>query len=302
MAFLMPSWPSPKTLTLKMLQTTEKLKLSSRVWLRGLLAWQGTVKLSDMSGAAMPTKPEARIELPKMTPAQFGELLCDLGISPEASERIAEGAAALVQYGKEQAMQPKPTASKGFDNAKAFLEAAQTELNQPTASAMECAGAILSDASGACPTEKTRAAAAIIQRLLDAQAKNYEEVLADKRRVVRELDVLLNGEEGAAKQASLIDLFPQIEALVKAQAPTVLQSDKQCALEIWDSGCCAYRTKNRGRFETDKAAALIARHRQSHNAAVVEALRACTAMTPAAKKLKGAVLAAQPQTNESPNE
>ncbi|MBG7009594.1 hypothetical protein I5G20_30120, partial [Pseudomonas aeruginosa] len=36
-------------------------------------------------------------------------------------------------------------------------------------------------------------------------ADDYEEVLADHRRLVRELDVLLNGEEGAAKQASLCD-------------------------------------------------------------------------------------------------
>jgi hypothetical protein len=39
---------------------------------------------------------------------------------------------------------------------------------------------------------------------------DYEEAMADHRRLVRELDVLWNGEEGAAKQASLCDLVGQI--------------------------------------------------------------------------------------------
>jgi hypothetical protein len=39
---------------------------------------------------------------------------------------------------------------------------------------------------------------------------DYEEVLADHRRLARELDVLLNGEEGAAKQASLADIVAQV--------------------------------------------------------------------------------------------
>lgn len=39
---------------------------------------------------------------------------------------------------------------------------------------------------------------------------DYEEVLADHRRLVRELDVLLNGDEGAAKQARLCDIVAQV--------------------------------------------------------------------------------------------
>lgn len=39
---------------------------------------------------------------------------------------------------------------------------------------------------------------------------DYEEVLANHRQLVRELDVLLNGEEGAAKQASLGDIVAQV--------------------------------------------------------------------------------------------
>lgn len=40
-------------------------------------------------------------------------------------------------------------------------------------------------------------------------AADYEAVLADHRRLVRELDVLLNG-DGAAQQASLCDVVGQV--------------------------------------------------------------------------------------------
>lgn len=36
---------------------------------------------------------------------------------------------------------------------------------------------------------------------------DYEEVLADKRRLTRELDIAMHGEDGAAVQASLCDLI-----------------------------------------------------------------------------------------------
>lgn len=41
--------------------------------------------------------------------------------------------------------------------------------------------------------------------------KDYEEVIADHKRLVRELDVMINGEEGAAKQASLCDIVSQMK-------------------------------------------------------------------------------------------
>ncbi|HGY2559336.1 TPA: hypothetical protein ACNVWL_005261 [Pseudomonas aeruginosa] len=53
-------------------------------------------------------------------------------------------------------------------------------------------------------------------------ADDYEEVLADHRRLVRELDVLLNGEEGAAKQASLCDLVGQVSAIVRERRVPLL--------------------------------------------------------------------------------
>jgi chromosome segregation ATPase len=44
---------------------------------------------------------------------------------------------------------------------------------------------------------------------LKARVADYEEALADKRRLVRELDFLLNG-DAAAKQASLCDIISQL--------------------------------------------------------------------------------------------
>lgn len=59
--------------------------------------------------------------------------------------------------------------------------------------------------------EKTQAAweAWQARALLDA-SKDYKDVLAGHRRLIRDLDVLFNGEEGAAQQASLGDIVAQI--------------------------------------------------------------------------------------------
>jgi hypothetical protein len=55
---------------------------------------------------------------------------------------------------------------------------------------------------------------------------DYEEVLADHRRLVRELDVLINGEAGAAKQASLCDIVSQV-AIIKRYAEAVSGSSNE---------------------------------------------------------------------------
>lgn len=56
---------------------------------------------------------------------------------------------------------------------------------------------------------------------------DYEEVLASHRDLVRELDVLLNGEIGAAKQANLCDLVAQVSKVVRAEnAPLLVTGDK----------------------------------------------------------------------------
>lgn len=58
-----------------------------------------------------------------------------------------------------------------------------------------------------CPAASTAMIeAATALDALQARVKDYEEVLADKRRLAREIDIALHGEEGAAKQASLCDL------------------------------------------------------------------------------------------------
>lgn len=50
-----------------------------------------------------------------------------------------------------------------------------------------------------------------MQMLIDDQ----KDADADHRALVRELDVLLNGEAGAAKQASLCDIVVQVRGMVK---------------------------------------------------------------------------------------
>ncbi|MCV6567519.1 hypothetical protein [Pseudomonas aeruginosa] len=55
-------------------------------------------------------------------------------------------------------------------------------------------------------------------------ADDYEEVLDDHRRLVREMDVLLNGEACAAKQAMLCDLVSQVEAEARKSGQPLLVS------------------------------------------------------------------------------
>lgn len=46
------------------------------------------------------------------------------------------------------------------------------------------------------------------------QIRSYEEAQVDKRSLVREIDVIISGEVGAARQASLCDLVRPIQVLV----------------------------------------------------------------------------------------
>ena len=66
-----------------------------------------------------------------------------------------------------------------------------------------------------------------------ATIDDYEEVLADHKRLVRELDVALNGEDAAAKQASLCDIVGQ----VKDKRWKLVQADQKdsakAALDGW---------------------------------------------------------------------
>ena len=58
----------------------------------------------------------------------------------------------------------------------------------------------------------------------DQLIADYEEVNEDKKRLVRELDVLLNG-DGAAKQASLCDIVSQLRIMKCARATNDLYPD-----------------------------------------------------------------------------
>lgn len=51
---------------------------------------------------------------------------------------------------------------------------------------------------------------------------DYEQALEDQMRLTRELDVLLNGEEGAAQQASLADLVAQLRTVVRNTGKPIL--------------------------------------------------------------------------------
>lgn len=54
-------------------------------------------------------------------------------------------------------------------------------------------------------------------------AADFDSVLANHKRLVRELDVLLNGEAGAAEQASLCDIVAQVRMGLKAPGTGPLQ-------------------------------------------------------------------------------
>ena len=64
-------------------------------------------------------------------------------------------------------------------------------------------------------------------------AADYEEVLADHRRLVRELDVLLNGEHGAAKQASLCDIVSQLKRQTSDVPAIPIAGDAEARFMLW---------------------------------------------------------------------
>ncbi|HEX2683618.1 MAG TPA: hypothetical protein VHL77_06785 [Ferruginibacter sp.] len=63
-------------------------------------------------------------------------------------------------------------------------------------------------------------------------AADYEEVLVDHKRLVRELDVIMNGEH-AAKQASLVDLVAQARGW-KHSAEVLVKALRKCRKEMID--------------------------------------------------------------------
>ena len=80
-------------------------------------------------------------------------------------------------------------------------------------------------------------------------ANDYEKVLADHRRLVRELDVLLNG-DGAAEQASLCDIVSQVRREgIKASAP-VAPTEVMDALNWVDDFIARCNSDDRGSCES----------------------------------------------------
>lgn len=68
---------------------------------------------------------------------------------------------------------------------------------------------------------------------LQSENESLKEVIADHHRLVKELDVALNGEDGAAKQASLCDIVGQVlkEKFVPAKVAAEWVA-RECCNEI----------------------------------------------------------------------
>lgn len=86
---------------------------------------------------------------------------------------------------------------------------------------------------------------------------DYEEVLADKRRLTRELDVALHGEHGAAKQASLCDLVGPAKRL-REQRDDLLRACKALDGAICN-GFDTPQLRHAGRMALATARAAIAK-------------------------------------------
>lgn len=99
------------------------------------------------------------------------------------------------------------TESPGLDERALFEAYARTACNMPDYAKVNWDALWTQQA-----WEGWRARAAIAPSAATPSASDYEEVLSSHRRLVRELDVALNGEAGAAKQASLCDIVSQVKA------------------------------------------------------------------------------------------
>lgn len=67
---------------------------------------------------------------------------------------------------------------------------------------------------------------------LNSIIKDYEEMEEDKKRLVREMDEILNGKEGMAKQASLCDIVSQIAEIKKEHKAKIDISKNQLLLDF----------------------------------------------------------------------
>lgn len=83
---------------------------------------------------------------------------------------------------------------------------------------------------------------------------DYVQYSADVDRLVREIDVIINGEEGAAKQASLCDMIGQIKKLARDRDRIYITGPNEDG-EMWlhvrgiktQAGFCVSREEGMGR-------------------------------------------------------
>lgn len=77
-----------------------------------------------------------------------------------------------------------------------------------------------------------------------ASTSDYQDVLAEHRRLVRELDVALNGEAGASKQPSLVDIVRQVQREGIVVAPRITPNtllDQRTALRQALNACATQK-------------------------------------------------------------
>lgn len=74
----------------------------------------------------------------------------------------------------------------------------------------------------------------LLKDMEDTVAFRLLEGQTSTNKLVRELDVLLNGEGGAAPQASLCDLVSQVHAIVQATGKPLLVSHVKAPIELTD--------------------------------------------------------------------
>ena len=75
-----------------------------------------------------------------------------------------------------------------------------------------------------CPSCEVYSEASRMPETVTLISGDYEEVLVDHRRLVHELDVLLCGEEHAAKAASLCDIISMVASRVRETGVPLMQS------------------------------------------------------------------------------
>lgn len=79
---------------------------------------------------------------------------------------------------------------------------------------------------------------------LRQQLEDYKEVLADKRSLTREIDVIMNGEDGAARQPSLCDVVAQLRREWPALRDQLAASQKESIVELSNKARALLRSDN----------------------------------------------------------